>query len=79
MALQGTHVSRSGTCLLRNHQIVAVDDFFRCIREGKKPLCDAEAGRNGALVALLGRKAIDEARVIGATPKCAVIAFKFTN
>ncbi len=42
----------------------AVDDFFRCIREGKRPLCDAEAGRNGALVALLGRKAIEEGRVV---------------
>jgi predicted dehydrogenase len=42
----------------------AVDDFFRCIREGTRPMCDAEAGRDGALVALLGRKAIDEGRVV---------------
>jgi predicted dehydrogenase len=43
---------------------LAVNDFFRCIREGDKPLADAEAGRNGVLVALLGRKAIDEERVV---------------
>jgi len=43
---------------------LAVDDFFRCIREGKKPLCGVEAGRNAALVALLGRMAIDEGRVV---------------
>ena len=43
---------------------LAVDDFFRCIREGDKPLCDVRAGRDGALVALLGRAAIDEGRVV---------------
>jgi myo-inositol 2-dehydrogenase/D-chiro-inositol 1-dehydrogenase len=45
----------------------AVDDFFRCIREGKQPLCNAEAGRNAALVALLGRKAIDEGVTVAMT------------
>jgi len=43
---------------------LAVNDFFRCIREGKQPLCNAEAGRNAALTALLGRKAIERGRVV---------------
>jgi predicted dehydrogenase len=43
---------------------LAVDDFFHCIRKDMKPLCGAEAGRNAALVALLGRMAIDEGRVV---------------
>lgn len=43
---------------------LAVDDFFRCIRQGEQPLANAEAGRNAALVALLGQKAIDEGRVV---------------
>ncbi len=42
---------------------LAVDDFFRCIRERDKPIADTEAGRNAALVALLGRKAIYEGRL----------------
>ncbi len=43
---------------------LAVNDFFRCVREGDQPLANAEAGRNAALTALLGRKAIDEGRVV---------------
>ncbi|MFC1544788.1 Gfo/Idh/MocA family protein [Gemmatimonadota bacterium] len=42
----------------------AVDDFFRCVRSGEKPFCDAETGRIAALTALLGRKAIYEQRVV---------------
>ena len=43
---------------------LAVDDFFRCIREGTQPLCNAERGRNAALVGLLGRKALDTGKVV---------------
>ena len=43
---------------------LAVDDFFRCIREGDKPIADSEAGRKAALVGLLGRTAIYEGRVV---------------
>jgi predicted dehydrogenase len=43
---------------------LAVNDFFRCIREGEKPLADAQAGRNSALTALLGLKALDTGRVV---------------
>lgn len=43
---------------------LAVRDFFRCIREDDKVLADAEAGRNGALVALLGQRSIDEGRTV---------------
>jgi myo-inositol 2-dehydrogenase/D-chiro-inositol 1-dehydrogenase len=39
-------------------------DFFRCIREGDKPFCDAQIGRVTALTALLGRKAMYERRVV---------------
>ena len=42
----------------------AVADFFRCVREGDRPFCDAEVGRSAALTALLGRKAIYERRVV---------------
>ena len=41
-----------------------VNDFFRCVREGKKPYADAELGNITALTALLGRKAIYERRVV---------------
>ncbi len=43
---------------------LAVDDFFRCIRENKKPLADVDSGRACVLTALLGRKAIYEKRVV---------------
>ena len=43
---------------------LAVDDFFRCIREGDKPIANSEAGRKAALVGLLGRTAIYEGRVV---------------
>jgi len=43
---------------------LAVDDFFRCIREGDQPIANAESGRNAALVGLLGRKAIYEQQVV---------------
>ncbi len=43
---------------------LAVQDFFDCIRTGKKPLTDAVRGRNSALVALLGLKALDTGRVV---------------
>lgn len=43
---------------------LAVDDFFRCIRENDKPIADSEAGRNAALVALMGRTAIYEGRMV---------------
>ena len=42
----------------------SVKDFFRCIRDGDKPFCDAENGRVAALTALLGRKAMYERRVV---------------
>lgn len=43
---------------------LAVDDFFRCCREGAKPLANAETGRNAALVGLMCRKALRENRVV---------------
>lgn len=43
---------------------LAVNDFFACVRERRRPLSDAEAGRNGTLTALLGRTAIYEGRVV---------------
>lgn len=43
---------------------LAVNDFFRCIREKDQPLANAESGRNATLVSLLARKAIDEGRVV---------------
>lgn len=42
----------------------AVDDFFRCIRESDKPAASTEAGRAAALVALMGRTAIYERRLV---------------
>jgi len=43
---------------------MAINDFFRCVRENKKPLANVETARNCALTALLGRKAIYEKRVV---------------
>jgi predicted dehydrogenase len=42
----------------------AIKDFLRCIREKKEPLANIEVGRNCVLTALLGRKAVDEGRVV---------------
>lgn len=44
--------------------LLAVQDFVRCIREGDQPLATAEAGRDAVLTALLGRKAIYEKRLV---------------
>lgn len=43
---------------------LAIDGFFDCIRTGRKPLTDVIRGRNSALVALLGLKALDTGRVV---------------
>ncbi|MBI4580133.1 MAG: Gfo/Idh/MocA family oxidoreductase [Planctomycetes bacterium] len=47
--------------------LAAVRDFVRCIRERDRPFADVEAGRDALLVALLGRKALDEGRVVTMT------------
>jgi predicted dehydrogenase len=47
-----------------NSTQVAIDDFFRCIREGDQPYCGIEIGRTALLTALLGRKAFFEERVV---------------
>lgn len=44
--------------------MLAVTDFFRCIREGDQPLAGYEDARNAALVGLLGRKVLDEGRTV---------------
>ena len=43
---------------------LAIDDFFRCIREGRQPLCGIETGKTALLTTLLGRKAFFEERVV---------------
>jgi hypothetical protein len=43
---------------------MAIDDFFRCIREGKQPYCGIEIGKTALLTTLLGRKAFFEERVV---------------
>ena len=43
---------------------LAIDDFFRCIREGAQPLCGIEMGKTALLTTLLGRKAFFEERVV---------------
>jgi hypothetical protein len=42
----------------------AVKNFFACVREGKKPYADVEAGRMAVLTALLARKAFYEGRTV---------------
>ena len=42
----------------------SVKGFFDCIRQGSRPVVDAETGRIAALTAMLGRKAIYERRVV---------------
>ena len=43
---------------------MAIDDFFRCIREGTQPYCGIEVGKTALLTTLLGRKAFFEERVV---------------
>lgn len=43
---------------------LAIDDFFRCIREGKQPYSGIEIGKTALLTTLLGRKAFFEERVV---------------
>ena len=42
----------------------ALNEFFRCIREGKKPYADVEIGKTALLTTMLGRKAFFEERVV---------------
>ena len=43
---------------------LAIDDFFRCIREGAQPYCGIEIEKTALLTTLLGRKAFFEERVV---------------
>lgn len=43
---------------------LAVNHFFDCVRHGRRPLTDVTRGRNGALVGLLGLKALDTGRTV---------------
>jgi predicted dehydrogenase len=43
---------------------LAIDDFFRCIRERTQPLCGIEIAKTALLTTLLGRKAFFEERVV---------------
>jgi predicted dehydrogenase len=43
---------------------LAIDDFFRCIREGRQPHCGIEIAKTALLTTLLGRKAFFEERVV---------------
>ena len=44
--------------------LLAVNHFFDCVRTGRRPLTDVTRGRNGALVGLLGLKALDTGRTV---------------
>lgn len=44
--------------------VLAFQDFFRCIRDGKQPIANVETGRDCVLTALLGRKATYEGRTV---------------
>ena len=48
---------------LRDASELAIQSFAKCIREGKEPLSNVDAGRNATLMAILGRTAIHERRV----------------
>ncbi|HEX9188245.1 MAG TPA: Gfo/Idh/MocA family oxidoreductase [Vicinamibacteria bacterium] len=43
---------------------LAIDDFFRCIREGRQPRCGIQTAKTALLTTLLGRKAFFEERVV---------------
>jgi predicted dehydrogenase len=43
---------------------LAIDGFFRCIREKRKPLASVQAGFDGAMAAILGRQSIEDGRVV---------------
>jgi myo-inositol 2-dehydrogenase/D-chiro-inositol 1-dehydrogenase len=42
----------------------AIRHFVRCVREDERILCDVEAGRRATLMAILGRTAMHERRVV---------------
>lgn len=43
---------------------LAIDDFFKCIREKRKPLAGVQTGFDGAMAAILGRQSIEDGRVV---------------
>jgi len=49
---------------LRDPSEIAVESFVDCVRKDKKPLADIDAGRLATLMAILGRTAIYERRVV---------------
>jgi myo-inositol 2-dehydrogenase/D-chiro-inositol 1-dehydrogenase len=49
---------------LRNATELALQSFVSCVREDKEPLANIEAGRHATLMALLGRTAIHERRIV---------------
>lgn len=49
---------------LRTARETAVEDFFACVREGRKPFADIKVGATAALTAILGREAIYRRRSV---------------
>lgn len=47
-----------------NAVLRAVTNFFECVREGRQPLTDVQRGREGALVGLIGLKALDTGEMV---------------
>jgi len=43
---------------------ILLDDFFNCLREGKEPLANGEAGKLSVLIGLAAEKSIEEKRII---------------
>jgi predicted dehydrogenase len=49
---------------VENRKENAMEEFMRCIREGRKPFASIEVGATAALTAIMGREAIYRKRLI---------------
>ncbi len=48
----------------KDDYLLELESFFACVREGKRPDCDAREGLQSAVTCLLGDRAMDEGRTL---------------
>jgi predicted dehydrogenase len=57
---RGEGVALASSGVSKNAYFLEFEDFIDCVRTGKKPFCDAQAGLEVAATVLIGKQAIEK-------------------